>query len=112
MATGTIKSNRATGLTVTASGNFSTTQIIARRDQAFVYIGGYFANTANAVGDVATISGIHIYNANNLAVPCQCDDGSVRFVSFENRGANAVVKIGMTLTANKYVRFGSTFPIE
>lgn len=102
---------KSTQLTVTSSGNFSSVGIYAYRDSAFVTIGGYFTNATAKTGTVATVSGINVLNASNLSTPCQCDDGSVKWISFANSGSNLTISIAHTLTANNYVRFLCTLPL-
>ena len=97
--------------TVTNSGRFSTTNIIAYKIGKVLIIGGYFSNTSAANGNVATINNCYpISGSENLSVACQCDDSSVDFVTFENSGNNLIVKIAKTLTANKYIRFQCALP--
>ena len=111
MATGTTKKATTTELTVTPTGNFNSVGIHAFKGTEFVTIGGYFANTTAKAGNVATISNLRVKSAGDMSTPCQCDDNSVQWVSFEVSGDDLIVKIGSTLTANKYVRFLCTLAV-
>lgn len=101
---------KASSLTVTSSGAFSTTNIYAYKDGGLVTIGGYFSNTSNIAGsNIATVSGINVAR-NNSSTPVQCDDNSVKWVTFVNSGGNLVLSTAHTLTANNVVRFLATLP--
>ena len=111
MAISVIKNSRATKITGTTYGNFSTVFVNGYKGTEFITVGGYFSHTSSKNGYVAHIDGVNVQDASNLSTPCQCDDGSVKWVTFENNGSNLDVYIAATLTANKFVRFIATLPL-
>lgn len=102
MAVSTIPARRQLRTcTCTSGGVFSTVVVHAYATSDFVCVFGYFSNGSNASGLIVTVSGINVLDANQLAIPCQSDDNSVKFISLTNNGTNLQLLSKQTLTANK-----------
>ena len=86
---------------------FETHNVSATKHGRLLHISGYFANSSNTnAGIVAVVNSCYpVGTLGSVALPVQCDDNSVRFLSFESANNNLTIKTPTTLTANKYVRF-------
>lgn len=96
-------------LTVDYTGSaFSTHNVaISRKTGRLLHLCGYFSNTSNTTGKIATIKNCYPVTSGlgSAALPVQCDDNSVKYINFETDGTDLVLKCSSTLTANNYVRF-------
>lgn len=95
-------------MTVSYSGSvFGTHNVGAIKHNRLLHIFGYFANSSNTnAGIVAVVNSCYpVGTVGGNALPVQCDDGSVQYLSFESANNNLTIKTPTTLTANKYVRF-------
>lgn len=98
-------------LSVSFSGIFSTARVEAFKYGKVIMLGGYFSNTTEASGIVATITNAYPVNGiSNWSTPCQSDDGSVTFITFSKSGNDLNLICPRNLTASKVCRFTCSLP--
>lgn len=109
----TLNSNIAPqNLTVDYSTSaFATRAVGAVKLGYLIFIYGYFTNSSAATsGTIAIVKSCYPNVNGNMAMPVQCDDGSVGWVSFSGSGNDLIIQTNQDLTAGKYVRFYGVVP--